>query len=113
MLRKRISVSRKRQITIPIEFYNKLGIEKEVECFLQNDAIIIRPVQERSGEFDEPILEDLISQGFSGNQLLEKFKEMRRQVRPAVERLLAEARLAADGQAQFSTYEDVFGAEDD
>jgi len=113
MLKKRISVSRKRQITIPIEFYNKLGIEKEVECFLQNDAIIIRPVQERSGDFDEQILEDLISQGFSGNQLLEKFKEMRRQIRPAVECLLAEARLAADGQAPFSTYEDVFGAEDD
>ncbi|NLU50265.1 MAG: AbrB/MazE/SpoVT family DNA-binding domain-containing protein [Syntrophomonadaceae bacterium] len=113
MLRKRISVSRKRQITIPIEFYNSLGIEKEVECFLQNNAIVIRPVRESSGEFDEQILEDLISQGLSGNELLEKFKEMRRQIRPAVERLLDEARLAAAGKAQFSTFEDVFGAENE
>jgi len=113
MLKKRISVSQKRQITIPIEFYNSLGIEKEVECYLQNNALVIRPVREYSGEFDEQILADLISQGLSGQELLEKFKEMRRQVRPAVERLLDEARLAAAGKTQFSTYENVFGTEDE
>jgi len=109
MLKKRISVSKKRQITIPIEFYNRLGIEKEVECYLQNDAIVIRPVRESTGEFDEQILADLISQGLSGSELLEKFKEMRRKVRPAIERLLNEAQLAAAGKARFFTYEDVFG----
>lgn len=111
MLKKRISVSQKRQITIPIEFYNSLGIEKEVECYLQNNALVIRPVRDNSGEFDEEILADLISQGLSGQELLEKFKEMRRQIRPAVKRLLDEARLAAAGKAQFSTYEEVFGQE--
>jgi len=112
VLKKRISVSQKRQITIPVEFFNSLGIEKEVDCFLQNNTIVIRPVRESSGEFDEEILADLISQGLSGQELLAKFKETRRQIRPAVERLLDEARLAADGNAQFSTYEDVFGTED-
>jgi len=113
MLKKRISVSQKRQITIPIEFFNSLGIEKEVECYLQNNALVIRPVRENSGEFDEEILADLISQGLSGQELLEKFKEIRRQVRPAVERLLDEARLAAAGKSQFFTYKDVFGSEDE
>jgi bifunctional DNA-binding transcriptional regulator/antitoxin component of YhaV-PrlF toxin-antitoxin module len=113
MLKKRISVSQKRQITIPIEFFNSLGIEKEVECYLQNDAIVIRPVRENSSEFDEQILADLISQGLSGTELLERFKQMRRKVRPAVEHLLDEARLAAAGKARFSTYEDVFGTEDE
>jgi len=70
-------------------------------------------VRESSGEFDEQILEDLISQGLSRNELLEKFKEMRRQIRPAVERLLDEARHAAAGKAQFSTFEDVFSAENE
>jgi bifunctional DNA-binding transcriptional regulator/antitoxin component of YhaV-PrlF toxin-antitoxin module len=42
MLKKRISVSQKRQITIPIEFFNSIGIDKEVECYVQNNAIIIR-----------------------------------------------------------------------
>ena len=111
MLIKRISVSQKRQITIPIEFYNSVGIDKEVECYVQNDTIVIRPVRESSGEFDEQILADLIEQGLSGQELLGKFKETRRQVRPAVERLLDEAHRAAQGEASSNTYEDVFGSE--
>ena len=59
MFKKRISVSQKRQITIPIEFYNDVGIEKEVECYIQDNAIVIRPVRESGGEFDEQILPDL------------------------------------------------------
>jgi len=98
MIKKRISVSQKRQITIPIEFYNSVGIDKEVECYVQNNAIVIRPVRESGGEFDEQILADLIAQGLLGQELLDKFKETRRQIRPAVERLLDEARLAAQGQ---------------
>jgi bifunctional DNA-binding transcriptional regulator/antitoxin component of YhaV-PrlF toxin-antitoxin module len=111
MIKKRISVSQKRQITIPIEFYNSVGIDKEVECYIQNNAIVIRPVRESGGEFDEQILADLITQGLSGQELLDKFKETRRQVRPAVERLLDEARLAAQRQASNDSYEDVFGSE--
>lgn len=113
MFKKRISVSQKRQITIPIEFYQSVGIDKEVECYVQNNAIVIRPVQESSGEFDEQILAELISQGLSGQELLDKFKETRRQIRPAVERLLDEARLAAKSEAPSNTYEDVFGQETD
>ncbi len=113
VLKKRISVSKKRQITIHIEFYNSLGIDREVECYIHNNAIVIRPVRDSSGEFDEEILADLIAQGLSGQELLDKFKEARRQIRPAVERLLDEARLAAKGQASSETYEDVFGPEAD
>ena len=109
--KKRISVSQKRQITIPIEFFNSVGIDKEVECFVQNNVIVIRPVRDGGGEFDEQILADLISQGLSGQELLVKFKETRRQIRPAVDRLLDDARLAAEGKAPFSTYDDVFGSE--
>jgi len=111
MIKKRISVSQKRQITIPIEFFNRIGIDKEVDCYVQNNSIIIRSVREGVGEFDEQILADLISQGFSGQELLARFKDARHQIRPAVESLLDEAHLAADGKAQFSTYEDVFGTE--
>lgn len=112
MNKKRISVSQKRQITIPIEFFNLVGIDKEVECYVKNNELIIRPVQDVSGEFDEEILADLIAQGISGQALLEKFKETRKKVRPAVQSLLDEARLAALGKAQSSTYAEVFAAED-
>ncbi|MEA1959725.1 MAG: AbrB/MazE/SpoVT family DNA-binding domain-containing protein [Bacillota bacterium] len=113
MLKKRISVSQKRQITIPIEFYNSVGIDKEVECYVQKDSIIIRPIRESDGEFDEQILADLIGQGLSGQELLSKFKKTRRQIRPAVERLLDEAERAAQGEATSNTYEDVFGSEEE
>ena len=112
-LRKRISVSQKRQITIPIDFYNAMGAGTEVECYLRGSAMVIHPVREESGAFDEEILADLIARGFSGGELLAKFKETRRQVRLAVERLLEEAAGAAAGQAPCSSLEDVFGAEDD
>ncbi|HAG11350.1 MAG TPA: AbrB family transcriptional regulator [Desulfotomaculum sp.] len=113
MIKKRISVSQKRQITIPVDFYNSVGIDKEVECYVQNNAIVIRPVRESGGEFDEQILADLIAQGLSGQELLDKFKETRRQIRPAVERLLDEAQRAANGNAPAISYKDIFGSETD
>ncbi len=109
MIKKRISVSKKRQITIPVEFYNSLGIEKEVICYVQNNAVVIRPAREEGGEFDEEILADLISRGLSGQELLDRFKEERRNIRPAVERLIDEADLAADGKSESYSYDDVFG----
>jgi len=59
--------------------------------------MIIRPAQESSGEFDEQILAELIAKGCSGQDLLNKFKETRRKIGPAVKRLLSEADLAAEG----------------
>lgn len=112
MDRKRIAVSKKRQITIPVEFYNSIGIDKEVECYVQNGSIVIRPIKETSGEFDEEILADLISQGLSGEELLEGFKRIRHQVRPAVESILEEAKLAAKGKTKSYSYDDIFCAED-
>ncbi len=111
MFKKRISVSQKRQITLPIEFFTTLGIEHEVDCYVQNNAIVIRPVRDSGGEFDEQILADLILQGLSGENLLTKFKEVRKQIRPAVEELIADATSAANGKGDFATYDDIFGSE--
>jgi len=59
--RKRISVSKKRQITIPADFFNAMGVGAQVECYLRGGALVIRPVREESGAFDEEILAGLIS----------------------------------------------------
>jgi len=111
-MRKRISVSQKRQITIPIDFFNALGVGTEVECIVREGALVIRPVRDDGGTFDEEILADLIAQGFSGNELLAKFKQTRRKIRPAVEALLDEAKQAAAGQANALSYDEVFGGDD-
>ncbi len=106
--KKRIKVSKKRQITIPIDFYKALGLEDEVECQLHGDAIVIRPVLEDSGAFDEQILADLITQGYSGKELLKRFKDTRRRIKPAIKNLVNEAELAAEGNADYLTYGDIF-----
>jgi len=65
-----ISVSGRRQITIPQKYFEALGFSNEAECILQNNAIVIRPIRENTGnEFSEQILADLIAQGFSGQEL--------------------------------------------
>lgn len=89
---KRIPVSPKRQVTIPKKYADQLNITHEVECFVRNGEIVIRPVrQQTDAVFADLILEDLIKQGLSGEQLLEQFRYMQSQIRPAVEQLIEEA----------------------
>lgn len=111
--KKRVSISSKRQITIPQKYYTLLGFEDTAECVVRGNELVIRPVHSNSGgEFSEQILADLIAEGLTGNDLLEKFRERQTQVRPAVEAMIAEAENAANGNADYSTYEDIFGTED-
>ena len=87
--RKIISISVKRQLTIPQKYFDILGFSDEAECIMQNDGLLIRPVRTaNSNDFSEQILADLISQGYEGQELLEKFKEYSKAVRPAVIKLL-------------------------
>ena len=91
--RKIISVSAKRQITIPQKYFEVLGFDNEVECILQKGGLLIRPIRDiNGGEFSEQILADLIEQGYEGSELLEKFKEQSLAVRPAVIKMIEEAK---------------------
>ena len=114
MNRKTIRISEKRQLTIPQKFFEALGFSTEAECILRGNEIVLRPDREQGGgEFAEQILADLIAQGFSGDQLLTEFKKMQKKVRPAVEVMLTQAEQAARGESESSSYEDVFGTEEE
>lgn len=63
-------------------------------------------------EFSEQILEDLLAEGFSGKSLLREFKKRQSEVRPAVEKMLKQAKDAADSRADYVTYEDIFDSEE-
>ena len=91
MEHKIISISSKRQITIPQRYYDTLGFDNEAECVMMDGGIFIRPVKLAGSEFAEQILSELISKGYSGDVLLSRFKEKNRQIRPAVEKLIEEA----------------------
>lgn len=89
--RKIIHISSKRQITIPAKYYEALGFRDEIECIYTKGMLILTPVINNDTNFAEEILADLIKQGYSGETLLRKFREMSKKIRPAVEELIEEA----------------------
>lgn len=111
MERKIISVSKKRQITIPLKYYKHLGLDNEVECTLEDGAIVIRPLNRDSGEFSVEILKDLIAQGYSGDELIQKFEIQSKNVKKAVTNMLEEADAIAAGEENSSSFDDIFGSE--
>lgn len=109
---KKVSISAKRQITIPQKFFAMLGFDTEAECMVRGNELVIRPVKTNiGGEFAEQILADLISQGYSGTELLERFKNTQKEVRPAVEAMMLEAKRVAASESEYASYEDVFNGE--
>lgn len=114
MEKKIVSISSKRQITIPQKFFALLGFDTEAECIVRGNELIIRPAKTNAGgEFAEYILADLIAQGLSGNELLTEFRKKQAKVRPAVEAMIADADEVAMGNGDYSTYDDIFNPEDD
>lgn len=91
---KRINVSEKRQMTIPKQFYETLGMGNEIICELRENEIVLRDAREVD-DFSEEILKDLVVQGFEGQELVREFQKRKRQIRPAVEKLITESTLAA------------------
>lgn len=110
---KKVSISAKRQITIPQKFFTMLGFDAEAECMVRGNELVIRPVKTNTGgEFAEQILADLIAQGYSGNELLDRFKKAQGQMRPAVEAMMVEAERVAASESEYMSYEDVFDGEE-
>ena len=105
-----VSITPERQFTIPEKYFSTMGFRNEAECFYQDGGLFIRPLQSTiTGEFAEYILADLISQGYEGQELLTKFREKSLAVRPAVEKLIAEAdAFAKTGEGQVSM-DELFG----
>ena len=110
---KKITISAKRQITIPQKFFSMLGFDTEAECLVRGNELVIRPVETGTGgEFAEQILADLIVQAYSGDELLMRFRKAQSQVRPAVEAVIGEAGRVAKSETAYVSYADIFGAED-
>ncbi|MEX1029131.1 MAG: AbrB/MazE/SpoVT family DNA-binding domain-containing protein [Paenibacillaceae bacterium] len=107
---KRAKVSSRRQVTIPQKFFEKLSIKEEVEFILRNGELLVRPVREHDEGFADLILEDLVNEGLTGEQLLKAFRERNAKVRPAVERLLDDvSRVAKDHKTGYDETTEIFG----
>ena len=111
MERKIINITGKRQVTIPLKFYEKLHFGKEVECYLADDAVVLRPLSNSDDSFTMEILKDLVSQGYNGDELLVKFAEQRANIKKAVGLLINEADEIAAGKRNGAATKDIFGEE--
>ena len=108
--KKQVTITSKRQFTIPQKFFNELGFDRTAVCSVSDGKLIIEPVTPLSGgEFAEQILKELLDEGYSGSELLAEFRVRQAKVRPAIEAMLEDARNAAQGIGEYETYEDVFG----
>ena len=70
-----VKISKQRQITIPKAFFEELQLQEEVTIERVEGGLLINPVRKMPDDFAEQLLESLVSKGFSGQELLEKFKE--------------------------------------
>ena len=110
--RKIVSISPKRQITIPQKFFKKLGFGDAAECIMRGSEIIIRPARNVSdGYFSEYILSDLVNEGYAGQKLVEEFRIRYQAVRPAVESVIEKAEAAAEGRGEYVSLDDLFKEE--
>ena len=111
---KKISVSQKRQITIPKEFFDALNIGDEIECYIEDNCIVIKPVVENSlNDFSEFILQDIIKEGFKGNDILKEFKKRRKKLESAAKEFNKKIDEEISNANNLASFEDVFGKEDD
>jgi|UPI000550D89A bifunctional DNA-binding transcriptional regulator/antitoxin component of YhaV-PrlF toxin-antitoxin module len=86
-----IKVSSKKQITIPQVFYEKLGLGREVECILKGDELIIRRHDKANDDYSDLILQDLVNQGYAGDELVKEFRKMKARIRIAAQELIDDA----------------------
>ena len=77
---KTIKVSAQRHLVIPKEFYDTLQIGEEVMIELHEGHLVIKPIVKVNEDFAENLLEELIAAGFSGPELVAKFKEVKQMV---------------------------------
>ena len=107
-----ISISPKRQITIPQKFFSYFHFGSQAKISAIDNGILIQPAENFSnGEFDVQILQDLVQKGLSGQELISAFKESKAKVQPAVEAMLLNAKRIAHDEAEFDTLDDIFGDE--
>jgi antitoxin component of MazEF toxin-antitoxin module len=107
---KKISVSAKRQMTIPKEFYDELQLDSEVTCQIVDGALIIKPVP-KPLDFSEFILSDLVKEGYEGVELVKEFTYRKTQMNDALHKMVEEAK-----DYDYKSYEtaaDYFNSLDD
>lgn len=109
--KRRVRVSQQRQLSIPKDFYLALGLADEAVMEFTGTEIIIRPATFEEVDFSADILQDLIAQGLSGQELLQEFKKIKAHIPAALKTLEQETMAQPVIQGSLDDYLDAL--EDD
>lgn len=71
-----ITVTSKRQITIPKSFFDRLAVEQRFVAYLTNEGIFLKPIRTESETvYDDDlknIVRKVVSEGYSGEEMVEE-----------------------------------------
>lgn len=88
-VKKRVAVSKQRQITLPKAFCDELGVSDEIFIEFTGNRIVIKPIT-NDDDFSTEILNELVTEGFEGQQLIQEFEHRKSQIRSAFSKYLEE-----------------------
>ncbi len=72
-----LKISSKRQITIPAQIYHAMGFHDYALCTWTDKGLIIEPIETDDEDGTVTILRRLIAEGYSGDELIERYQEER------------------------------------
>lgn len=88
----KITKTEYKEISIPENYFKELDFKEEALVEVSNSTLIIRPTKEvEYVDLSEYILKDLIDEGYTGNELLVKFKEIKEGIPFAINNMAEEA----------------------
>ena len=59
-------------------------------------------------DFSKEVLDDLLRQGFTGEELEKQFYAIKNEIPNCIKAMLHEAQLVAESKSEYQSYEDVF-----
>lgn len=112
---RRVKVSKQRQISIPKDFFAALDFNDEAFIEFTGTELIIRPAGLEEVDFSEDILRDLVTQGYSGEELIDQFKKYKSNIPWALEAMKTEAmkQPAISGNLDLDAYLDSLEDEEE
>lgn len=109
-------ITAKRQITIPKDFYDKLGLSQDdVEIILENDELRIKKyhrAEESHDDYSDLVLKSILDEGIEDkDELLKEFRVRMRLLPMAVNDMLTDVRekVSHDNRTSADLDKEVFG----
>ncbi|MED4353592.1 AbrB/MazE/SpoVT family DNA-binding domain-containing protein [Schinkia azotoformans] len=111
-----ITVTGKRQITIPKSFYERLSIDKTLQAFLTPDGIYLKPKQnEDESVYDEDIksiIKKVMSEGYSSEEMVEEIAYRIKKYNEFIDNRIREFEKDLGNESESDDLEDEFNGLD-